>query len=140
MPDLAQRLEWAHDWAARISATLDTPAKNKTTAQRLWRMRYFQDDDYLVVTMLQQMTAPPGVPSDQAIKVALILIRPYHKSNLSGGSVMQMQLAGQYSVDEIVSFLRLDTVDPTSAEFVDETKYGNILVVGDMIRQHVRAD
>lgn len=137
--DIQQRLDWAHEWSARISATLDTPAKKNAT-QRLFRMRYYTDDDYCVVTMVQYLVPPAGVPSDQAVKVALILIRPYTKASLSGASVMQMQLSGQFSTDEIVAFLRLDMVDPSAAEFVDETKYGNILVVGDIIKQHARVD
>jgi hypothetical protein len=135
--DETTRLEWAATWSARLSAMFDKPAK-KTTSQRLWRMRFFQDGDYLVCTLVQTLVPPPGVSSDQAIWVSAWLTRPYHKASMAGGSVVQFALAGQYSMDEIVAWLRLDTLDPESgAEWRDETKYSDIVTVGSLLTKHL---
>ena len=131
-PDTETRSLWAATWSARIAAMLEAPVK-KNAPGRLWRLRFFQDDDYLVVTLVQNITPPPGVPGQQAPKVVTFLTRPYHRSNAAGSTVSQ-QLFGEYSCDDIVAFLRLDRVDPDSgAAWRDETKYSDIIVVKDVI-------
>lgn len=139
-PTMTTRRDWAGVWGMKVSALLDSPPARKHTAQRLWRMRLWDaEGDYLIVTLMQSLVPPAGVPSDQAVKVAIFLTRPYTRATLSGGSVVQMQLAGQYSVDEIVAFLRLDLVDPDGgAEWRDETKYSDLVVVSDIIAKHAR--
>lgn len=132
----AQRLEWAKQHALTLLGLLDSPAKSKHTPGRLWRTRFFQEDDFTVVTLTQSLIPPPGVPSDQAVKIQVYVTRPYTRVGLSGGAVMQMQLAGQYSVDELVAFLRLDTLDPATVEWRDETRYSEIAVVRDVLQAH----
>ena len=133
VPDLELRSLWAATWSARIAAMLEAPVK-KNAPGRLWRLRFFQDDDYLVVTLVQNITPPPGVPGQQAPKVVTFLTRPYHRANATGGSTVSQQLFGEYSCDDIVAFLRLDRVDPDSgAAWRDETKYSDIIVVKDVI-------
>lgn len=131
----ATRRDWAATWSARLSAMLDAPAK-KNTVGRVFRMRFYQDGDYLVATLVQPLIAPQGVPSDQAVKIMLFLTLPYTRANLGGSSVVSMQLSGQYSVDEIVAFMRLDVLDPDSASWKDETRYSEIITVSNILQQH----
>ncbi len=134
-----QRREWAQTWSARIAAMLEAPAK-KEVPGRIWRLRYFQDDDFLVATLVQNLAPMPAQPGMQQAKVVTFLTRPYTRSNASGGSTVSQSLIGEYSTDDIVAFLRLDILDPEDASAVwrDETKYRSILVVRDVIAQHGR--
>ncbi len=133
-PDQDTRREWAGIWSARISAMLEAPAK-KNAPGRIWRLRYFQDDDYLVATLVQNITPPPGVPGQQAPRVVSFLTRPYVRANMAGSSTVSQQLFGEFSCDDIVAFLRLDLLDPDAkgSEWRDETKYSDILIVSDVI-------
>lgn len=138
IPTQMTRRDWAATWSARISAMLDAPAKKNATS-RLFRLRFFQDGHYLVATLVQQLVAPHGVPSDQAVKVSVVLVRPYSAIGMSGGAVASLQLAGQYSVDEIVAFMRLDLLDPDAGdEFRDETRYSEIITVSRLIAKHAQ--
>lgn len=134
---VATRREWAATWSARIAAMLEAPAK-KNAPGRLWRLRYFQDDDYLVATLVQNIAPPPTAPGQMAPKIVTYLTRPYHRANANGGSTFAQQLFGEYSCDDIVAFLRLDLLDPDSAEWRDETRYSDILVVRDVLAAHTR--
>lgn len=131
------RREWAATWAARIAAMLEAPAK-KNAPGRLWRLRYFQDDDYLVATLVQNIAPPPAAPGQMAPKIVTFLTRPYHRATANGGSTFSQQLFGEYSCDDIVAFLRLDLLDPDSAQWRDETKYSEIVVVRDVLAAHAR--
>lgn len=133
-PDHDTRREWAGIWSARIAAMLEAPAK-KNAPGRVWRLRYFQDDDFLVATLVQNITPPPGMGGQQSPSVMSFLTRPYNRANLSGSSTVSQQLFGQYSCDDIVAFLRLDLLDPDAkgSEWRDETKYSDILIVSDVI-------
>lgn len=131
-PGLSTRVLWAAEHSARIADMLDSKAK-KNTPGRIWRMRFFQDDDYLVATLVQNIN-PPTAPGQQAPKVITYISRGYHRTNGGGGSVVQQALFGEYSTDEIVAFLRLDLVDPDTADWRDETKYSDVIVVRDVIK------
>lgn len=135
------RRKWAQTWAGRIAAMLEAPCK-KEVPGRLWRMRYFADGDYLVCTLVQNIKTMPGTPTGSAPKVVVFLTRPYVRANANGGSTFTMSLFGEYSVDEIVAFLRLDTLNPDAGdEWKDETKYSNFIIVRDVLAEHgVRRD
>lgn len=103
----------------------------KETPQRIFRTRFWESGNYTVVTLVQNVnyTPPPNQPD---IKIQLFVTRPY-TANQQGVSVAAMSLLGQYSVDEIVAFLGLDKIDPETLEWVDETKYSPLVVVGDIL-------
>ena len=132
-PDHEMRSLQAATWSARIAAMLESPVKREAPG-RIWRLRYFQDDDYLVATLVQNNSAAAPAPGQQQAKVVTFLTRPYTRSNATGGSTVSQQLFGDFSCDDIVAFLRLDLVDPDSGvSWRDETKYHDIIVVKDVI-------
>jgi hypothetical protein len=117
---------------ARLQDIL-TIAPPKEASQRIYRTRAIIDNDYVVITLLQNLpnhVNPAGSPD---IKIHIFVDRPYTATNAA--PVAQMTLVGQYSLDEIVAFLALDKVDPTSLEWIDETKYSHLVVVGDILRK-----
>lgn len=114
------RRAWAATWAARIGDMLDAPMR-KATPGRIFRLRYFQDNDYVVATLVQN-----AMPE----KVLATAVRGYHRA--PGSCVVQLPLHsldfGKYCTDDVVAFLRLDVVDPDTAAWQDETHYRDILV------------
>lgn len=129
--DYETRLDWAATHSARIAAMLEAPTV-KEVPGRIWRTRLFADGDYLVATLVQNIAPMPAQPGQMHPKVVCYVNRPYSRAS-GGGSVVQQALFGEYSTDEIVAFLRLDTVDPDTLTWTDETKYSNIVVVSDVI-------
>jgi hypothetical protein len=136
-PDITTRREWASTWSARLAAMLEKPAGDKVPG-RIWRLRYFQDDDFLVCTLVQNIRPVGVAPGQQVPKVMVFLTRPYHRANAAGGSTSTLSLFGEYSTDEIVAFLRLDILDPedAGAEWRDETRYSDFIIVRDVLKQH----
>lgn len=130
VPTLQTRLNWAGIWSARIAALLDAPVVRGALG-RIFRMRFFMDDDYVVATMLQ------AVKAGQAdAKLTTYIVRPFYRTLGNNSSAVMQQLVGDYSVDEVVAFIRLDLVNPDSAEWRDETKYMDIEIpTKDMVRQ-----
>lgn len=132
---LATRASWASVWSARLTQMLETPPKHGAPG-RIWRMRYFQDENYIVATLLQTLQ-PPATLGQQAAspKVKVFVSRGYHFSP----SAAVMELNGQYSSDEIVAFLRLDLVQPDGVEaphWQDETRYKTIeLPTNELVAQ-----
>lgn len=132
------RLEWAGEWSARISAMLESPCK-KEVPGRLWRLRYFDTQgDYLVCTLVQNIKPMPGTPTGASPKIMVFLTRPYTRATVGGAATFQLQLFGEYSVDEVVAFLALDLLSPDDAQWRDETKYSDFLIVRDVIAAHRR--
>lgn len=103
--------------------------------QRIFRARIWRGEEYLVVTLTQNhnMQAPPGA---MIPKVQCFVTRSYEHAQATGASVAQLALYGQYAVDEIVAFLRLDTLDPSEVEWQDETHYSKIIIAGDILHQN----
>lgn len=136
-PSMQTRREWAVANSATLAALLETEVKSEVP-QRLWRLRYIQDGDYLVATLAQNLNvqAPPGA---QVPKVTVYVVRPYDKT-IIGGSVVTQNLFGDYSTDEIVAFLRLDLVDPDSVQWHDETHYSRLIRAGTIASLMKRND
>lgn len=109
-PGRDTRQAWAEANAETITQLLRSPSLTDA-AQRLWRLRYWQDGDYLHATMVQKFDKSSGTHT-----VSLYVVRPYHHViglvGMTGRSTVQLDLAGQYSAHEIVAFLRLDLIDP----------------------------
>lgn len=104
--------------------------------QRIYRARFIDGEgDYIVVTLLQNLPNFVPVQGQPDVKLHIYVDRPYTRAIQGGMPVVQMMLVGQYSLDEIVAFLALDRISPQSLEWVDETKYSNLVVVGDILRK-----
>lgn len=132
--DVNERLHNADRHRERLQDILTKSAPPEAN-QRIYRARTIVDDDYVVFTILQNLpnfTPQPGQPD---VKLHVFVDRPYTRATLSQGPVVTIMLVGQYSLDEIVAFLALDRISPDSLEWVDETKYSNLVVVGDILRK-----
>jgi hypothetical protein len=103
--------------------------------QRIYRARAIIDDDFIVVTLLQNLPSFVPTAGQPDVKIMLFVDRPYTTTATGGTPIMMMSLVGQYSLDEIVAFLALDKVEPASLTWKDETKYSSLVVVGDILRK-----
>lgn len=115
LPSRETRQEWAETNAEQIATLLRSPSLTDARS-RLWRLRYWQDGDYLIATMMQNL---------ESHAVSIYLIRPYHHVvglvGATGRSTVQLDLSGQYSAHEIVAFLRLDLCEPADVVWHYET-------------------
>lgn len=132
MIDLAQRRAWAKQHGAILSAMLDAPVL-KEVPQRLWRLYLWTPEEYLVVTLVQNINVPTA-PNQQAAKIQVDIVRSYHHAHASMFTTVHLNLFALYDVQQIVAFLELDSVDPDSVEWVDKTRYSDIVVIGGAIR------
>lgn len=137
--ELERRREWAGVHSARIAAMLEAPT-TKEVPGRVWRARLFLDEDYTVVTLVQNIKGLPNQPGQMAPKVSTFVNRGYHRASITGGAVVRQDLYGEYHTDELVAFLRLDTVDPDTFTWTDETKYSSVIVVRDIMAGMRRND
>ena len=136
-PDYDTRRAWANANSATIAALLESPSKTEVP-QRIWRMRYFQDGEYLVATLVQNVNLQ-AAPGQIVPRVVTYLARGYHHTT-TGGSVATQSLGEGFSTDEITAFLRLDLVDPDTVAWHDETRYSVIArPTGDLVRSMLRA-
>ena len=139
---LNDRRQNARDHALVIAELLERPTV-KEVPQRIYRARLWMelgpgdiitdaDVQYLVVTLVQNLNVP-SAPNQPMPKLQCFVTRAFTES-VGPASVARLDLFGQYSVDEIVAFLRLDTVTREEVEWVDDTKYSTIVVVGHTLR------
>lgn len=131
--------------AIRLAELLERPTVTEVP-QRIYRAKLWvewrpsdviseAEHDYLVISLVQNLNVPTA-PNQQMPKVQVLVVRPFTQG-LGQASVSRLDLYGHYSVDEIVAFLTLDKLDPDELEWIDDTKYSNIVVVGKMINQHL---
>lgn len=131
--DIAQRRDWARRHGIILSALFDAPVL-KEVPQRLWRLYVWADEEYVVATLIQNINVP-SAPNQQTAKIQADVVRSYH--HVSQGSLfttVHLNLYGMYDVQQVVAFLELDRIDPDSVEWVDKTRYSDIVVVGGAIR------
>lgn len=121
VPTLATRRVWAESWSVRIANLLNAPMKHGALS-RIFRLRFFQDDDYIVASILQTFGPPRSLGAEITSKLAVFVVRPYYRAMGDSSAVIQ-HVHGDYSTDEVVAFLRLDLVNPDAADWRDETKY-----------------
>lgn len=124
--DAQQRRAWLTQHSAAIGTVLDTPNLNSVQF-RLFRTRYWQDNQLIVATLIQFFNVPDG-----AVRLKAFAIRGYHNWP---GHAPELALKGKYSNDDIVAFLRLDMVDPAEIEWRDETAY---IIVPDTVDAIIR--
>lgn len=109
------RQAWARANAATISRLLDSPALS-AVPRRVWRLRYWCDDEYIVATIVQNQ----GAVLPDGARVSVNAMRGY-----AHGAV-GLRLRDDFSVDDIVAFLRLDCVEPDTVDWTDETRYSTL--------------
>jgi hypothetical protein len=129
MSDLPSPRELATQHAARLSQLLEAPNLNSVKA-RLFRARYWHNDELLVVSIIQRFNMPEQVPA-----VSVLISRGYQHFPAHAPS---LDLTGKYSVYSIVAFLRLDTVDLAAVEWKDETTYLVVPSTVDAIMEKLR--
>lgn len=114
-PEYATRKMRVVQHSNKIRALLASPSPSPY-GQRIWRLRYFQDGQFLVATLVYTKST-----MEPKQKIVTYLSRGYNYTNANGASAVQQNLTGAYSPDEIVAFLRLDLVHPDSIEWIEET-------------------
>lgn len=141
-PSILARQQWTAEHVKQLTALLDSKLP-KETPQRIFRLRLFRPDELVVVTLVQTIN-PTGMggAGSPVPTISVSLIRGYAREagQDAGAHIRRLDLYGQYATDEIVAFLRLDAVDPAETHWNDETRYSNIVVVGDIIKHARRQD
>lgn len=135
-PNYGTRRAWLDVHSARIAALLDSEPL-ATVPGRLWRMRYWQDGELVVATLVQPTADAMTARADNNVKISAYIVRGYHHHPNHAAA---LQLTGRYSVDELVAFLRLDLVDPSDPDVVwtEETDYArDILVVRGLVAESI---
>lgn len=132
MPSLAERREWMGVNSAKIAALVEAPCLAEVS-QRIFRLRYWLDGEFIMVTLCDNRNVAAPTPQQIVPKVQVFAVRSYLHA-AGGSSVARLDLGPGYSTDEIAAFLRLDLVDPDSVEWRDETRYSNLAIVGNILR------
>lgn len=127
-----QRLENVAEHVSVLEELLSRSAPPEAQ-QRIYRTRAIIAGDFVVVTLLQTLPTSVPAPGQPDIKLQVFVDRPF----MTEGTREPLRLVGQYSLDEIVAYLALDKVEPSSLTWKDETKYSSLVVVGDILR-HIR--
>jgi hypothetical protein len=132
----ADRLDNAKEHAARLGRLLGKFENQFGTKQRIYRMRAIIENEYIVVTLLQNV---PGVDAGTAREglVRVFVNRPYTLAAFGDAPPVTRTFTGQYAIDELVAFLALDKLEPDDVEWVDETRRTDLVVVSDIIKQVV---
>lgn len=126
--NLPLRTRRAQAHAAELRRMLDEPADRDTT-HRVWRTRYWLDDDYTVVTLVHNLYPKTKMDGRKEASIELFVARGYHR-----GEAVIRSWGGGFHTDEIVAVLRLDLVDPDTILWRNETpNTRGIAIVSDTL-------
>ena len=122
---LEERQEYARRHAAILTEMVERPIIKEVSARK-WRSRIWIDGEMCAVLFTQIITPPPGSDPNTTGKYTVQLTYGSHRTPYA---VAFMSLVRDYSLDDVVAFLRLDTVDPATVEWKDITNYREIITI-----------